>query len=104
MSMSMAQGLLQRGVLSHAVVSRDRRASVGRSRVVVVQNLRRDRPGWVSKQTQESQALRGRVVLARASSMNLNEDSLFDEEMAVPKDQRPVNELKNLQVAPLYSW
>ena len=36
--------------------------------------------------------------------MDLNEDSLFDEEMAVPKDQRPVNELKNLQEAPLYSW
>lgn len=44
------------------------------------------------------------MVPARASSMDLNEDSLFDEEMAVPKDQRPVNELKNLQEAPLYSW
>lgn len=38
------------------------------------------------------------------AALNMTEDSSFDEELAVPKDQRPVNELKSLQQAPLYSW
>mmetsp|Transcript_45259 Transcript_45259/g.75507 ORF Transcript_45259/g.75507 Transcript_45259/m.75507 type:complete len:321 (+) Transcript_45259:101-1063(+) len=109
--MSMAHaGRIKLGVPSYAVVSsRDQRVRTVRSRVVAVHNLHNlhNLPGFgFSKQTQESRALHGgRVVLARASSgMSSNENSNFDEEMAVPFDQRPVNELKNLQTASLYSW
>jgi hypothetical protein len=50
-------------------------------------------------------AARGkRMGVVTRAALNLSEDSSFDEEMAVPKDQRPVNELKALQQAPLYSW
>eukprot|EP00238_Polyblepharides_amylifera_P005494 CAMPEP_0196581072 /NCGR_PEP_ID=MMETSP1081-20130531/32266_1 /TAXON_ID=36882 /ORGANISM="Pyramimonas amylifera, Strain CCMP720" /LENGTH=249 /DNA_ID=CAMNT_0041901169 /DNA_START=369 /DNA_END=1118 /DNA_ORIENTATION=+ len=34
----------------------------------------------------------------------MNEESEFEEEMCVPRDQRPVNELRELQQASLYSW
>ena len=37
-------------------------------------------------------------------SLKMDEDSAFEEEFPVPKDQRPVNELKNLQQASMYSW
>jgi len=47
-----------------------------------------------------------RCPAPRANSFNVDgfEESAFEEEMAVPKDQRPVNELKNLQEAFMYSW
>jgi hypothetical protein len=45
------------------------------------------------------------VVAARASEANEDKDATFAElEIEVPKDQRPINELKQLKTSFLYSW
>lgn len=44
------------------------------------------------------------IFTASAKMSNMDEETLFEEEMAVPKDQRPVNELKNLQESSMYKW
>jgi hypothetical protein len=56
---------------------------------------------WVTRRPSTPPSRAGVVTHA---ALNMTEDSSFDEELAVPKDQRPVNELKSLQQAPLYSW
>lgn len=83
-----------------------RTAPAGRRVVVRVaaQQLGYEWGGMASRGGKQKRALS--CPAPRANSFNVEgyEESAFDEEMAVPKDQRPVNELKNLQGASMYSW